>query len=345
MGEKGGVESKIVAGAGWDFAGIAAGKLRRYHGSSWVSKIADLESATLNFRDIFRLLRGFGQSVGVIRKFKPDVIFIKGGYVGLPVGWAARLLRVPYVIHESDVIPGLTNRLLAKGAKAIAVGFPVSSYDWPATKMHFTGSPIRHQLLHPHRLEGLAHFGFTEDLPVVLVMGGSQGAKIINDVVIETLPKLVQLYQLIHLTGEKEIERVRFETSRLRLSRPERYRPHAFLMEELGLALAASDIVVSRAGANAIAELAALQKPTILVPNPRLVGGHQTANARVLSRLGAVRVLPEAKLGSESLLNEIEHITGSQQIQAALSKSMKNFARLDADEQLADLIKMVAERE
>lgn len=342
VGQKGGVEARIATSAGWQFEGIPAGKLRRYHGSGW-RQLFDFPTMVLNLRDSLRVARGLVAATGILRRFKPDVIFIKGGYVGLPVGWAARLLRVPYIIHESDIVPGLTNRLLSGGAAAVAVGFPADRYrGFPQAKLHYTGSPIRRPLLEAHRLEGLNHFGFSERLPVVLVMGGSQGARVINQALVTALPRLVQKYQIIHLTGEREIEQVRFQVSRLRLSLAQHYQAQPYLADDLGLALAAADAAVSRAGANAIAELAALGKPTLLIPNPRLVGDHQTANAQVLSRADAVRVLPETKLTPAALEQEIGHILDSQQEQDRLSGAIKKFAMIDADERLADLILSVA---
>ena len=344
MGESSGIERKIAASAGWEFRGIKAGKLRRYHQAGW-RQVADLPTLLLNLRDVFRVGAGLGQSLGIIRSFKPDIVFIKGGYVGLPVGWAARLLRVRYVVHESDVLPGLTNRLLAGGASAVAVGFPVRHYPGlPATKLHYTGNPIRSSLLQRHRLEGIAHFKLDAKVPVVLIMGGSQGAQVINRAAVAALPKLLQICQVIHISGERELESIRFEVQRLRLGLAGRYHLFAFLMNDLAEALAASDVVVSRAGANAMAELAALGKPTILVPNPRLVGGHQVINAQVMGRAGAARLLPETKLTPDSLLKEVELLIKDQQEQERLSKAIRKLAVPDAAHKLAQLLIEVAKQ-
>lgn len=332
------MEAKIAQAAGLEFRKVSAGKFRRYHGRRLIDKLLDLKTFWLNFHDIGRFLLGVIQSRKIIREYEPDVIFIKGGYVGLPVGLAAKALKIPYVIHESDTLPGLTNRWLAKGAAKIAVGFPVDKYKLPADKLVYTGSPIRAELLSSHRLEGIKQFKLNPKLPVVLVVGGSQGARVINECVMDALPELTSFTQIIHVTGEQEIERVRFEVKRLGLVHPDRYQAHSFLAGDMGGALQAADLVVSRAGANAIAELAALAKPTILIPNPRLTGGHQVANAMVLARRGAVRVIGEEHLKPAVLVGEIKKVIDSDEEHRYLSEHIQQFAVFDADVRLAKLI-------
>lgn len=266
------------------------------------------------------------------------MVFVKGGYVGLPVGMAARLLRRPLVIHESDIEPGLTNQFLSKYADVIATGFPTDSYKkWQGRKLVYTGIPFREQILKAHRLEGIAKFKLEPDLPVILVTGGSQGAASINRAVVGALPELVKRYQVLHIAGEKQIEQVRFEVGRKELPRPEHYHLFAFLLTEMGEALAAADVVVGRAGATTLAELAALGKPAVLIPN-NLMAAHQLANARLLSRAGAARVIQEEKLSSSSLVHEIDFVMNSAEEQARLTAAIKQFAVPDAAERLARLI-------
>ncbi len=342
MGQKGSLEAKITAASGIQFASIQAGKFRRYRNASLFNKLTDLSSAALNIRDLGRFGVGVTQSIKIIRRFSPDVVFIKGGYVALPVGLAAGLLKIPYVVHESDVVPGLTNKTLSKKATTVATGFPVDKYhELPKEKLVFTGSPIRAGILGVHRLEGLAKFKLDSKLPVVLVMGGSLGAKRVNDAIIEALRNLTEFCQVIHITGERDIERVRFEVKRLQLPKPERYQAHSFLMDELGGALAAADVVISRAGANSIAELAALRKPTILVPASHL--RDQETNAQVLARAGAVRVIPEARLSSQRLVSEVKLVLEDDSERGRLSEHIAEFAVNDAAEQLAKLILAAAQ--
>lgn len=344
VGSKGSLEHKIVRAAGIEYVSISAGKLRRYHGNIWRT-LADTEAIRLNIRDIARVIAGVFQSLRIINAFRPDAIFIKGGYVGLPVGIAARLRHVPYIIHESDIEPGLTNRILSRWAEKIAVGFPEKNYKaFPKDRLIFTGSPVRREIVSAHRLDGLSLFKLNDKLPVVLVTGGSQGAQALNEVLIKALPQLLEHCQIIHVTGERHIEYARFAVKQLKLKRPERYFQFSYLTTEMGPALAASDVVVTRAGANTIAELALLNKPTILVPN-YLQAGHQVMNARVASRLGAARVLTEDRLTEHSLTSEIISILQSEETQIQLAKNIQQLAVPDAAEKLAEQVISIAPKE
>lgn len=334
------MEQKIARAAGFAFTPIVSGKLRRYHNRTMLANIFDVQTLFLNIRDMFRVLYGIIQAFAILRRFKPNVIFIKGGYVGLPLGIVAGWTGVPYITHESDTIPGLTNRLLAKRATRIATGFPTSKYGsvLPKQKLVYVGNPVRSELLSGHRLAALAHFGLAADVPIVFITGGSQGAHVINQAVVAGLTELTTHFQIVHHTGEAEIELVRFEVSRLKLKNPKRYQAFSFLSSDMGLVLAAADIVVARAGANTIAELAALAKPTILIPNHRLTGGHQTENARMLGRAGAVRVITEDKLTPKSLYAELLKIIGDSTEMKRLAQHITTFATPRAAHDLAQLL-------
>jgi UDP-N-acetylglucosamine--N-acetylmuramyl-(pentapeptide) pyrophosphoryl-undecaprenol N-acetylglucosamine transferase len=339
IGQAGGMEAKIVAGAGLTFAPISAGKFRRNHFDSGLAKIFNVSTLGPNARDSLKTIQGVGQAMRILRSFKPDVVFLKGGYVCLPVGIAAKMLGIPFVIHESDATPGLTNRILSRWAEKIAVGFPVKSYRlFDPSKLVYVGNPVRTNILSSHRLEGLAHFGLEEAMPVVLITGGSQGAAQINNAVLDALDELTDKYQIIHQTGEGEIARIRFELGR-RAKGPhlDRYHPYGFLMNDMGLALAAADLVIGRAGVNTINDSAVLGKPTILIPNYEMAG-HQVENARVLSRQGAVRVLDGATLSGAKLLAEITAVLGDEAEQTRLSAAIRSFGRLEAAEDLAKLV-------
>jgi len=328
-----------VAASGLQFKAIQAGKFRRYHLASALEKVMNLHTLAPNAKDAVKAVAGVAGSLRILRAFKPDVVFIKGGYVGLPVGLAAKILRIPYVVHESDVTPGLTNRVLGRWAEKVAVGFPVKSYrDFDRARLVFTGSPVRLEVLAADRGEGLKKFELTEDLPVVFVTGGSGGAAQINDMVVGALPALLEMCQLIHLTGEREYERVQFELKRAGgLEHPDRYHAHGFLMGEMAPALAAADLVVSRAGANTIAELAALGKPTVLIPNYEMAG-HQVENARVLARSGAARVLDGARLTPEKLVGEVRRLLEDEAERGRLARSIREFYKPDAALALARVI-------
>jgi UDP-N-acetylglucosamine--N-acetylmuramyl-(pentapeptide) pyrophosphoryl-undecaprenol N-acetylglucosamine transferase len=342
IGQADSMEARIALASGFKFAAIKAGKFRRLTDASVANKLLNPSTLGLNARDAGRVIAGIAGSISILRKFKPDVVFVKGGFVGLPVGIAAKMLRIPLVIHESDVSPGLTNRTLGRWAKVIAVGFPEKNYhDFDPKKLFYTGNLVRTELLNAHRLAGLAAFKLSPDLPVVLVTGGSLGAQAINNAILSALPELVQFCQIIHLTGENELPRIEFELRQhARFEHRDRYHPYAFLMSEMANALAAADLVVARAGANTIAEMAALAKPTILIPN-YLMAGHQVDNARMLARLGAVRVLDEATLTQPKLVGEIQRVLGSETEQEALSKAIYQFATVDAPVKLAEAILQV----
>jgi UDP-N-acetylglucosamine--N-acetylmuramyl-(pentapeptide) pyrophosphoryl-undecaprenol N-acetylglucosamine transferase len=339
IGQSDSMEAKIVAARGMKFAAIRAGKFRRYHDARAVNKLLNITTLGPNMRDGLRAIAGVGGSISILRKFRPDVVFLKGGFVCVPVGIAAKILHIPYVVHESDVSPGLANRVLGRWATAIATGFPVKTYhDFPASRLVYTGNPVRNEVTHAHRLEGLAKFHLDDTLPVLFVTGGSAGARQINEVIVAALPELVTFCQVIHLAGESEIEHVKFEVSRLPKSpHLDRYQAYGFLMGEMSLALAAADLVVTRAGANTIAELGVLGKPTVLIPNYEMAG-HQVENARVLSRVGAARVLDGSKLTTQKLVGELKRIFGDPEEQKRLGEAIRAFGNTDAAMSLARVI-------
>jgi UDP-N-acetylglucosamine--N-acetylmuramyl-(pentapeptide) pyrophosphoryl-undecaprenol N-acetylglucosamine transferase len=229
--------------------------------------------------------------------------------------------------------------MLSRWAARIAVGFPVKNYQgFDANKLVYVGNPVRLDILTSHRLEGIAHFGLDESLPVILITGGSQGAAQINAVVLDALPQLVEKYQIIHQTGEGEIASVKFElTRRGKLAYSERYHPFGFLMGDMGLALAAADLVIGRAGVNNINDCAVLGKPAILIPNFEMAG-HQVENAKVLSRQGAVRVLDGSRLTAAKFVAEIGRVLGDEAEQHRLSAAIRLFGHLEAATELAKLI-------
>jgi UDP-N-acetylglucosamine--N-acetylmuramyl-(pentapeptide) pyrophosphoryl-undecaprenol N-acetylglucosamine transferase len=339
IGQADSMEARIVAASKLKFAAISAGKFRRYHSASAVGKLFNPKTIGPNLRDAGRAVAGVAGALKVLRSYKPDVVFLKGGYVCVPVGLAARILRIPYVIHESDVTPGMANKLLGRWADKIAVGFPAKSYrEFEPSKLVYTGSPVRRDLTRVSREEALAKLELDPRLPVLMVTGGSSGAAQINDAIVQALPELLPVCQVIHVTGEREHERVRFELRRQ--GEPphiERYHSYGFLMAEWVHAMVAADVVISRAGANTIAELATLGKPTVLIPNYQMAG-HQVENARVLSRAGAARVLDGSKLRTAVLVGEVRHLLEDQAEQGRLSSAIGEFAKPQAAVELAQVI-------
>ena len=260
---------------------ISSGKLRRYF--SWK-----------NFTDPFRVMRGLFQARRVMREVKPAAVFSKGGFVSVPVVIAAHGKHIPVVTHESDYTPGLANKINAKFADKICVTFEDTLAHVGAKGVH-TGTPIRPELYQGDKERGLAFLGFDDKKPVLLIMGGSLGASVVNDAVRAALPKLLISYDIVHLCGKGKVEE--------RLNQPG-YRQFEYVNEELPDVLAATDVVVSRAGANAVFEFLALSKPALLIPLPRSASrGDQILNAGYFARKGFAMVLEQESLTPETLLD------------------------------------------
>lgn len=343
VGRAGSLEERLAGAAGLRFAAISSGKFRRLHGTGRLRQLLNPTTIGPNLLDLLKVLAGVIQSLRLIGRYDPDMIFAKGGFVGLPVGIAARLMGRPFVIHESDLEPGLANRILGRWAAAVAVGFPAEYYRaWPTrSPKTFTGNPVRPELLRYHRLEGVKHFNFDERRPVVLVTGGSLGAASLNEAVVGCLEQLLETAQVIHLTGESDIDHVRFVLRRSGLLEHPGYVVKPFLAGDMGLALAAADVVVARAGAGTIAELAVLGKPTILVPNTQMAG-HQVANARLLGRRDAARIIYGERLKPALLLAEIRRLLDSPDEAERLAEHLRGFAQPEAGRELARLIMSLA---
>lgn len=280
-----GVEKELAQKAGLPFHQIVSGKLRRY---------ASIE----NFFDVFKVGFGLLQSVFVLLKLRPQVIFSKGGFVAVPVAVAARILGIPVVSHESDYTPGLANRIIAKFAKRLLYSFPETAKHIPASKGVLVPTPIRAELFAGDKNTGLKLCGFTGEVPVILVMGGSQGAQKLNDALLKALPALVETYCVVHLTGKGKM---------IAFTHP-RYRGFEFLGSELKDVFAATDIVVCRAGANSIFEMLALKIPMILVPLEVGSRGDQVLNANSFVAKGWAEMLRESAITPTSLQQTIDRV-------------------------------------
>lgn len=289
IGSMDGIEKKLIQAQGIPYYGISSGKLRRYF---------DLK----NFTDPFRVIKGFAQASSLMKQLQPDVVFSKGGFVSVPVVMAARRHRIPVICHESDLTPGLANKLSMPSATKVCCNFPETIKYLPQGKAVLTGCPIRRELMEGNREAALAMTGFTPDRPVLMVMGGSLGAAAINQAVRDALPELLTRWQIIHLCGKGKLEES--------LSSTEGYVQYEYVQKELADLFALCDVVVSRAGANAICELLALKKPALLIPlSAKASRGDQILNARSFERQGFSMVLEEEELTKETFLKAVSDLS------------------------------------
>ena len=285
IGSLDGIEKKLIEELNIPYYGIASGKLRRYF---------DLK----NFSDPFKVLKGYAQSRKLLKKLKPDVIFSKGGFVTVPVVVAAKSCKIPAIIHESDMTPGLANKLAIPSATKVCCNFPETLKHLPEEKAVLTGTPIRQELLSGDKLEALKFCGFTANKPVIMIIGGSLGAAAVNDSMRKILPELLKDFQVVHLCGKGKLDES--------LQNTEGYIQFEYIKKELADLFALADIVVSRAGANAICELLALQKPNLLIPlSAKASRGDQILNARSFEKQGYSMVLEEEEITNEKLLETI----------------------------------------
>ena len=288
MGSYDGIEKKLIADFDIPYQGIATGKFRRYLDPK-------------NFSDPFRVLKGYAEARKYLKEFKPDVVFSKGGFVSVPVVRAAASLKIPCIIHESDITPGLANKLCIPVARKVCCNFPETLNHLPKEKAVLTGSPIRKELAEGNRLAGLDMCGFTANKPVILVMGGSLGALNVNQAVRAALPGLLEDFQIIHLCGKDKVDNLLLTTPG--------YKQFEYVKTELKDLFAACDLVISRAGANAICEILALKKPNILIPLPAEVSrGDQLLNAASFKEQGFSIVIEEDDLNTKTLTEAVKEL-------------------------------------
>ena len=293
IGSYTGIEKELIEKQQIPYHGISSGKLRRYF-------------SLKNFTDPFRVLKGFSEANHLIKTLKPDVIFSKGGFVSVPVVIAGKRNHVPVIIHESDMTPGLANRISIPSAYRVCCNFPETLKALPEDKAVLTGSPIRQELMTGDPEKARAFCGFMDEKPVILVVGGSLGATAVNQAVRAILPELLKDFQVIHLCGKGKLD-----TS---LNNLEGYVQFEYIQDELRHLFALSDIVISRAGANAICELLALQKPNLLIPlSASASRGDQILNARSFERQGFSKVLEEETLTNELLLDTVHELYDNRQ--------------------------------
>ncbi len=288
IGSVDGIEKGLAQNAHLTYYGIAVGKLRRYFDPK-------------NFSDPFRVIKGFFQARKILKSIRPDIVFSKGGFVAVPVVRAAASLKIPCIIHESDITPGLANRLCIPAADIVCCNFPETFDLIPPEKAHLTGSPIRKELFEGSAERGREFVGFTDDKPVIMVIGGSQGSAAINGAIRDSLNDLLKDFNIVHLTGKDKMDNM--------LLTVDGYKQYEYLTEELPDIFAMADIVVSRSGANAIGELLALHKPNLLIPLPSASSrGDQIMNAKSYEEQGFSMVLSEEDMTTRLLISKIREL-------------------------------------
>ena len=334
IGSRGGVEARRVPEAGLPFHSVSVGKLRRYW--DW-QNVPDL---------LGRAPLGVIESVGLLRRIRPGLVFATGGFVALPVALAARLLGIPVIVHEQTSVLGLANRIAARFARRIAVTFPVAGKDLLAERVTVTGNPLRPELAGGSREAACRLFGLDPGAPIVYVTGGAQGSHKINRTVGEILPELLQHGQVIHQSGDNPetgdrawlAERARALPAELR----GRYVLVPYVGAELCHVYAAADLVIGRSGAGTVNECCHLGRPAVYVPLPGTSGDEQTVNARLVEAAGGAVVLPQARLTTAALLGTVAKLLADRPALAAMGERGRSLAVADAAERIARLIAEVA---
>jgi len=313
IGSYNGIERKLIEEYNIPYYGISSGKLRRY---------LDVKNLT----DPFKVLKGYFEARKILKKLKPNIVFSKGGFVTVPVVLAAKSCGIPVIIHESDITPGLANKIAIPAAKKVCVNFPETLNYVPRDKAVLTGTPIRKELFAGNKIHGLDYCGFTANKPVIMIIGGSTGSKTINDVIRGMLPTLLRDYQIIHLCGKGNLDP--------KLENVKGYVQFEYIKKELSDLYAASTLVISRAGANAICELLALRIPNILIPlGQKASRGDQILNAESFEQQGYSYVIKEEDLSVSSLMDAIQTVMENRQnyIEAMSKSKLNNSIELIRD--------------
>ena len=319
IGSYNGIERRLIEDAGIPYDGISSGKLRRYF---------DIK----NFSDPLRVLKGYGQAKRLMKQYRPDIVFSKGGFVSVPVVLAAKHYKIPVIIHESDMTPGLANKICIPAAKKVCCNFPETLNYLPKDKAVLSGSPIREELLTGDRLSGLQYAGLSANRPVILVIGGSLGSVTVNHAVRSILPKLLSQFQVIHICGKGNLDESLIGTSG--------YVQYEYVDKPLRHLFAAADLIISRAGANSICEILALRKPNILIPLSAAASrGDQILNANSFAKQGFSTVLEEEVLTSDTLY---QAVSDTYKKRTAFIEAMEKSTLNNAVETIMNLIRECA---
>ncbi len=317
LGSKSGPERKAVASYKIPFKKIASGKFRRYF--SW-----------RNFWDFFKIFWGFWESLWILAKFRPVAVMVAGSFVGVPVVWSAWLLRIPVLIHQQDIVPGLASRLMSHFARKISCSFEPSLKDFYPGKTVLTGNPVRGEFFSCSLEKSREIFELRKKLPVVLVLGGGTGAEKINQTVEKSLADILQFCQLIHLTGRGKSLKIEAEN----------YRQFEFLTNEMIDAFCLADLVVSRAGMSSLSEFSILAKPVILIPIP---DSHQEENARYFQKNNAVLVLEQNSLTPELFTAAVKELLFNRAKRQNLSRNISKMMKPDGARRAAEELLKIAE--
>lgn len=309
---------------------ILAGKLRRYF-SLWT------------MLDIFKFPLGLIQSLWYLYLYMPDAVFSKGGYGSLPIILVSWLYLIPILVHESDAVPGLANRFGGFFSKRIALSFQSAEKYFPSKKTALIGNPVRSEIrqvcLSGNKEEAKSVFNITSSKPIILILGGSQGAQKINELIYSVLPQLLERYEVIHQCGIKHYEKIKKEMGQI----PGGYYLFPFLDEnQYAYAFLISDLIISRAGAGSISEIAVCHKPSILIPIPKSASDHQRKNAFDYARAGATSVLEQDNLSANLLVSEISEILGKPELSQQMKENAGNFSQPEASQRIAQALLEIA---
>lgn len=330
VGTAHGLEARITAEHGIPFKAITTGKLRRR---------PNLRELRTNIADVFRIPVGVLQAIGHAARYLPDVVLSTGGYVAVPIGVAARLIRRPLVMHEQTTVVGLANRILARLATRIALSHESSLEHLPASaraRAVVTGNPIRPELLQGRRAAAYDRFGLTFEVPLIYVTGGALGSRQINTLIAEILPRLLPHAQVVHQCGPAWIEQM--QAVELPPGLADRYHPVPYVGGELADLYAAADVVITRSGAGTVSELTAIGKPSLLIPLIPTGGDEQRKNASYLVSAGAARALLEPHPTADQLLAELMPLLTDPGLRAAMGEAAQKLGRVDAADALCDVL-------
>ncbi|MCK4891033.1 MAG: undecaprenyldiphospho-muramoylpentapeptide beta-N-acetylglucosaminyltransferase, partial [Candidatus Pacebacteria bacterium] len=301
--------NKIIKKEGVKVKTINAGKLRRY-------------LSIKNLFDTIKIPIGFIQSLYIIYNYKPDIVFSKGGYASVPPVLAAWIFRIPVITHESDTVPGLANKIVSKFASKIFVSFSDSKKYFVSNKIIYTGNPIREEILNGDKNKAKKIFDLKENIPTILIFGGSQGAKKINEMVLKILPKVLDGTQIIHVCGKNNYIELKNEIEKLNIKNKHRYKVYPFLTDKLKDAYALCNVVISRAGANSLSEIIALEKPGIIIPLSSSANDHQMENAKFFAEKGMVILIKEENLTVDIMIKELSKILRKDDFRANMIRKM-----------------------
>ena len=316
IGSYNGIEKNLIEAEGIPYYGISTGKLRRYIDPK-------------NLSDPFRVVKGIFEARKLIKKINPDIVFSKGGFVAVPVVLAAKNCKVPVIIHESDMTPGLANKICIPYASKVCCNFPETLSNLPEGKAVVTGTPIRKELQEGNAERGYAFTGLSSDKPVILVMGGSLGSVNVNNHVRQALPELLKQYQVVHLCGKGNMDHS--------LDHTDGYRQYEYIKEELPDLFAMADLIISRAGANAICEISTLAIPNLLIPlSANASRGDQILNAHSFEKQGYSEVIEEENLTKDTLLSAVQKLHDNRDTYIS---AMKNSKHTDSIQMILDLIR------